>query len=405
MLVLTNRGVITHTDEGWSLRCNEAYAVNTSEQVTLLGHDPSWGFALATPSSVLSSSDEGCGWAERSPTAGASVSAALATTSRWYLATGLTDDAPALHVRSPSDGAWQALWTSEDDTWIDSLAQAPSAPERLYATFAHPNYETRTLEPAWGSSIDGGRSWTRRALAAPWQAVGVHPSQPDVVFAQEPLADGSFALRRSADAGETFVDVAQGLSSFGPLVKGPDGLLWLGGGAKGGLLTSDDEGQTFDRAHPEVVSVRCLVFHDRSLYACANVLDQGEGVYRVDDAATWTRVLSFEDVRAQTACAGRAICDAAFGHWQSEVLADETTEQAHDAGPGHDHDAHDHTHDADGGAATSKGPEAATASGCAALPAPARSRRELPLLLLGLLLYSVFVRRNSSQRPTPPPRP
>jgi len=402
ILVLTNRGIITRMDEGWSLRCNEAYGVNTAGPVTLLGYEPSWGLTLATPSSVLSSNDSGCGWTERSPAPGSPISAALATTSGSYLATGLADTSPALHVRSSVGGAWSTLWTSEDDTWIDSLAQAPSAPERLYATFTHPNYETRTLEAAWGSSSDGGSSWTRHPLSSPWQAVGVHPSQPDVVFAQEILADGSFALKRSADGGGSFADVATGRSSFGPLVRGPDGQLWLAGGARGGLLTSDDEGKSFRSGHPEAESVRCLVWHDRSLYVCARVLEQGEGVYRVDDAGAWTQALSFEDVRTATACTGRPICETAWRHWGSEVLGQEAADHPSDAGvpPEATDRSHEADHHPDSGASTAPG--TGGARNCAARPAP--SRQDPRVLWLSPLLCALAARRRTLRRTTAPPR-
>lgn len=346
-IVLTNRGLLFPTaQEGeapYELRCNEAYGVSTAVVPTLV-LDPSDGGVLVmrTGDRIARTADRGCTFEPTFTKPGLGTSlGGLAIQSDPPGSLVLT----TVDAEGASDAGVSQVFFSEDygRTWswradsppaqgYLSVLAAPSLPNRLYAVGARIDDE-RGFADVFARSDDGGQTWQQRDTESDLYLIGVHPQDPDVLFVRERanVEATRWRVLRSSDAGESFTPVMETdeVSSF---AAKPDGsVLWLGVSRDGGLFRSTDGGQNFERVHPELVEVDCLVYREQVLWLCANHEPNVDGIWAIEDASDeLEKVLTFDRVTAPVACVGGAalVCDLPWIDWQREILPDTLPQDA-----------------------------------------------------------------------------
>ena len=230
---------------------------------------------------------------------------------------------------------WTMLGVNEPGEAFLALLIAPSAPSRVYAQGMRTD-TAGVAEPLWARSDDGGGSWTLTRTATLLSLVGVHPSQPQIAFAGEPLSgiDGQMRLLRSEDGGDHFTAVAMlgAITSFAAKPNASE--FWLGGAS--GLYHSLDEGKSFKRTMEEFASVTCLAWHGDALWVCGDHTPGLEGVWQVR-GFVGEQVLTYRQVTENRTCGGGDadnVCKVPWLDWELELLSPYGRDAgAPDAGP------------------------------------------------------------------------
>jgi MYXO-CTERM domain-containing protein len=155
---------------------------------------------------------------------------------------------------------------------FDTIEVAPSNPMRLYLSARSIPDEL----PSLYRSDDGGVTLTplprMGELADSLWVSGVDPRDPDTLYVR--AARGlDTELRRSRDGGRTFQRVLTLPEPMLGFALSDDGrTVWVGS-ASGGLLRSEDGGDTFRVVHR--LPIMCLRQHAGALYACSEWTLQG----------------------------------------------------------------------------------------------------------------------------------
>ena len=405
-IVLTNRGLLFPDGEeqgaSYSLRCNEAYGVSTAVVPSVLRGASKGALVLATPASVSTTRDRGCTFsAGFSQTDGAAIGGFVASEppGTLLLSTVDPDHQSKLHVSDDYGDNWSERAVNEPSELYTGLLASPSDAQRVYAVGYHYDKATLQVTSLWARSSDGGKTWQERELSARLTLVGVHPTDPDVVFAHERADELEMHVRvlRSDDAGETFTPVLE-VETVTSFASAPDGsVLWLGAGRDGGLYRSSDAGKTFTRVAEQFQSVDCLRHRAGALWLCGNQVPNLDGLWKSsDDGASFDEVLTFDRVLQPVACEGEAaeICRKSWLDWEREIFPDGIPGEADggavlDAGTPYRADAgssHSGRDDAGAGADKPSG-----SSGCALGASAAQGTTGSTLL--GLALLALLRRR------------
>ena len=187
------------------------------------------------------------------------------TSHAWVLTTGLLGRRQA-GVLDVSATAATPLVASED--FVPSTIEvARSRPERLYVVGFNAQFQATLLV-----SDDRGQSWQPRPIglysALPMYISAVDPNDPDTLYVR--VDDGSSDhLLVSHDAGQTFIDALTIASDMLGFALSPDGARVAAGGPDVGLYVASTADLAFSRTAANIVSLRCLTWAERGLYACA----------------------------------------------------------------------------------------------------------------------------------------
>jgi hypothetical protein len=259
-------------------------------------------------------------------------------------------DAPLLLSTVDPDGESQVLTsTDQGQRWTTrstnaagelytSLLVAPSDVARVFASGARVNRQDNTLERLWARSSNGGTSFQHVTVPRELIPLGVHPSDPQVLFAYEPVDDlaTSYRVLRSVDGGDAFTTVLEGLSNVSAFSASAEGgLVWIGAGRQGGLYESRDGGASFVRVHEEFREVHCLQHRLGRLWLCGNLAPNLDGIWVSKDmGGTFEQVLTFDQVREPVACspAHAQVCEAAWRDWVLELFDGNDPRDHPDAG-------------------------------------------------------------------------
>ncbi len=200
-------------------------------------------------------------WIERGPTNVAGRSRSLVIDPR---------DPQRMFCGSVAGGLWRTTnggtsWTHVDDWWtnlaVSCITLDPANPDVIYVGTGEGFYSLAHLTRSFShfvrgagvlKSTDGGNHWTLLPGTTGWQAVtriAVSPSNSSILLASR--RQGGIA--RSADGGQTWVDVAAGEQSFQVAFDPNDGTHAVAhfsssGPLVHGVLTSIDTGLTWQPA-------------------------------------------------------------------------------------------------------------------------------------------------------------
>jgi len=306
-------GVVLSHDDGvtWQWMCEAAVGYGGIYDPRFLWF-PS-GVIFATTTTGLRVSRDGCTFAE-TPAFGTKFVSAIARG---------PDNALYVAVSSPTD---TNIYKSTDEgltfprsapgpanTWWQSLAVAPSDPNRIYlAGWQFTSDPPKTL--LLRRSLDGGRTFSELSFDGfdstsdtSIEIAAISPTDPDLVFVHvtnQRDANGD-RIYRSSDGGKTFTKVLDVGDSPASLVLRRTGEI-LVAAPKQGMRRSTDGGVTFQAIEMSpALHARCLVESaSGTLWACGeNYADEHVGVARSADGMTWTKALRYQDISQPVACA------------------------------------------------------------------------------------------------------
>ena len=331
-VILTNRGLVfaaqPASEQGYSLRCNEAYGVNTSAEPHAF-IDDAGKLGLVTYKGVHTSPDRGCSWVDASGLPAVSLGGFAQNPQRpgELLVTTQSYQVPSqIFVSHDYGRSWSLRAENQPATAYQTLLGASDG-TTLFASGNRFDSASKKLVPLWARSSDGGSTWQEEELAAARHPLGVHPTDPQVVFARAPDALATSAPRdellRSEDGGKTFTTLL-GLPPISAFAATPDGAtMWVGSGT-GGLYRSDDGGKSFAQVEKEqILGVYCLHQRLDRLWLCARWAPNRGGIWSSDDRGeSWSLVLGFDQVSENARCAPEqeAVCAQPWRDWEYELL-------------------------------------------------------------------------------------
>ncbi|HEY2733284.1 MAG TPA: hypothetical protein VGI70_04830 [Polyangiales bacterium] len=334
-VLISNRGLIFGSGgpKDWSLMCNEAVGVSTSEVPPMVDFADGRIMA-ATTNGLLVTSDSGCSWQGVDPygmQSTPSIAQSPSDPQRLYIATygpGMS----ALRTSGDAGKTWDSILPASDSTYLQYIRIAPSMAERIYARSldfgGDGGFHYQVLR-----SDDAGKSWQRYDIAVSDSEtdlvlLGVSPFNPDEVIAMAQAADPIGDKERllvSHDAGKTFANVGM----FSVITQ----VLWSSDkqsiyvASDEGLLKSTDDGATFARVGvAEYLS--CVIEHDDVILTCGYYKSIPEGSIGIgmssDGGETFTEYMDLNNVRMPLSCPASAptasTCAPLWVDWQREIL-------------------------------------------------------------------------------------
>lgn len=337
-IIVTTRGLVfangASPEQGFSIRCNEAYGANTSDRPnTYQAADGT--LTVGVYNSVFRSNDRGC---TLTPATGlpmlqfTSLLGSASAPQRLYV--GVRDLMQAsIYASEDSGRTFEKRFGNKVDQYYETVVVAPSDSLRLYALGL--DFDRVNLKVIFYSavSVDGGKSWENTVTDAKITPLGVHPTKPDVVFAYRATdkTETTFDLLRSEDRGKNYKVVLANTyqpTGFAAL----KGTLYVGASLHDEFYQSTDDGQTFTRLLAGVVQrITCLAEHAGKLWMCANIAPNLDGIWTLkDDASGVDKVMSFEAVTAPVPCSDAAAREQCALPWHDFDL--ELHPPADDAG-------------------------------------------------------------------------
>jgi hypothetical protein len=331
----TNRGFIVGDTQSRSYRwaCAEGLALGLGEQpgFVILPGDV---WMVATEHGLLTSSDQGCTWSA-TERFGMQVSSAVEQLS----------DAPEhvlLTIAGAADGglyesrdagkSWQKRLHLGPDDYVTQIRVAPSDPARIYLNGLVFDEQNDKFSFQLTRSSDAGATWARVYVPLGFdedQAVlaAVSPSDPDsllVLARNHRWGEVPDRALYSADAGETYRELARGVKLTGATFSADGAAIVLAGGES--LVRIQ-----LDAATPELIGMSqmltCAQPGPGGLYACGHVnrydpIQYGAAI-STDDGVTFSSLMSFTEVMEQVECADQAVakqCSDQWIDWQLEIL-------------------------------------------------------------------------------------
>jgi hypothetical protein len=335
VLLVTNRGLIFGDAEPvqFRLMCNQAIGVGVGDPPTLAYlSDGRW--MAATTTGLKTTADSGCNWQGVEPLAALQTPAlAQHPTARdtVYVA-AYGSGQGGIYVTPDKGVTLSVVLPLQDNEFTHSIVMAASNPSRIYAAgiafddagnFTH--YVLR--------SPDGGTSWERFPVALGElderaTLVAVHPANEDEVLLKTTSLSPEQHPERlllSRDGGESFTSAFEGLglSDISYAKQGAE--VWVAN--VDGLWRSNDALTSFNRQGlAEWMS--CVTEREGRLWGCglfAGATGGKDGIgISSDGGQLFEPWMDFREVDEPVACDARAetavACEAAWAHWQFEVL-------------------------------------------------------------------------------------
>ncbi len=340
----TNFGLIISEDDGatWEWTCEPRNDDNTIiYQKAAAPSQRMFGVLIAHP--MVYSDDLACTWtpvggslttlvardAFADPTSAENVLAVAVAPANMLMASSV--------YRSTDGGATfgPALLSGPTGGDVLGVENAVSDPATMYVAM----YATadNALDPILARSTDSGANWMQTDLnamlgPASIRIIAVDPTDPRHLFLRVGISSGGEKLGVSTDGGLTFtepVSVDRQLTAFVRLASGT--ILVAGLDNDNGPLgfRSTDGGATFV-SWPKPPHLRALAERDGNLYAAAdNFLDMFAAGVSTDEGATWTPLLTYDQVKRVKPCVQSTcqdVCDnlAGLTLWPQEVCGDAT---------------------------------------------------------------------------------
>jgi MYXO-CTERM domain-containing protein len=342
IILATNFGLITSDDDGatWEWSCEPRNDDNTILYQKAASPSPRI-FAVLIAHPMVYTDDLACTWTA----SGGSLSTLVArdafadpTSADRVLAAAVAPTAtlqPSSVYRSTDGGLTfgPALISGPTGGDILGIESAVSDPATMYvAMYGSAN---NLIDPILARSSDSGVTWSSMDLggtlgAATIRIIAVDPTDPLHLFLRVGISSGGEKLGISTDGGRTFtepVSVDKQLTAFALLSGGTILVAGLDTAGNPVGFRSSDRGATFvPWLNPP--HVRALAERNGKLYAAAeNFLDLFAAGVSTDEGATWTPILTYDQVKrikpcVQTVC--QDVCDnlAGLTLWPQTVCGD-----------------------------------------------------------------------------------
>jgi hypothetical protein len=331
-LIVTNRGLVfadaIPIDGGtrYMLRCNESYEAASTDRPSVF-YGEAGGLIIGVPYHVQLSSDRACG-VSKGTGHGEDPTTPLvrhpSAPQRLFLATRTYETPSVLYVSEDYGRTFNKRYETSVGTFFDGLLVAPSRAERMIAPAVSFDKVNVVVNTFCARSDDSGASWTFQPLGSrKIVPFAVHPRLPDVVFAHEPLdrLETTYRVLRSTDGGAHFESVLENVIKPTTLAA-TEHYTFLGIGGNGGLYRSSDDGAHFERVQRDTVqSVTCAHTRAGRLWLCLNMAPNENGIwYSDDEAATLTKLMSFEQVTQPLVCEqNQAVCAGPWYDFDREL--------------------------------------------------------------------------------------
>ncbi|MGD8863135.1 MAG: sialidase family protein [Myxococcales bacterium] len=345
--------IIRGEDDVYRMACTRALGISSNGSFFLAAREGG-GFLLTHYGGVQHGDASGCGWTYPDPILEDLSVVSVARNGDTLHALTTSNGDYAVYRSDDGGETFDLGFDLDDDAAYFSLKVAPSDPDYVYLLAVITDLDTGESQRYVQRSLDGGETFERLPLnqdaAGNARLARVDPSDPARVYLAftQGLSSHSHGdemhvddlLLVSDDGGESFSEL-RSIALFGGLSLGPaDGEIFLGD-AEGGLLHSDDGGQTWETLD-EDLHVSCIEQRDGRLWACANSVSDPFSVGVSDDGGeSFESVLRFDEVAGVvecdpplTACAG---VWTSWGFWHP--LANENPDENPDAGTGATADA------------------------------------------------------------------
>jgi photosystem II stability/assembly factor-like uncharacterized protein len=261
-------GTLVSVDEGrnWFWICEEAIGYMGDPALTVLAGG---NLLHAFLGSVTVSAAEGCSFnavpfdAEGRLAIDVTLDP-LDPSHAWVLATGMNGRRQASVLDASATAV--SLVSAADDFVPSTIEVSRSRPERMYVVGFDGGFRSTLL-----ISDDRGQSWSPRPIhpypELPMYLSAVDPVDPDTLYIR---VDGGSSdhLIVSRDAGKSYVDVLTIATDMLGFALSPDGSRVAAGGPGAGLQVARTTDLSFSPA-ADIVSLRCLTWAERGLFACA----------------------------------------------------------------------------------------------------------------------------------------
>jgi len=347
-MLLSNRGLLFGEpgSRDWSLLCNEALGISTSEvpKVVVL---PDARIMAASSRGLTQTTDGGCHWegvASFAKIHSPSLTQDPNNPQRLYLST-FAPGMSALHVSEDGGLTWQQLLAADDSEYLGYIHVAPNQPEKLYLRALV--IGTESFSYATWRSDDTGKSWekssvTLTASESDLQLLAVSPSDPQFLVAKAEAGmpmDDPERLLVSHDAGKTFESTIS-LHVINAVAFSADGAA-LSVGSDDGLFVSSDAGETFSQVG-DAAYIDSLYMDGDELMVGGFFHGVEAGVHGVgissDGGATMTPWMLLDQVVHPLACDSTAMaaisCKDLWPDWEREILSTSGGSSATNAGSG-----------------------------------------------------------------------
>jgi hypothetical protein len=345
-MLLSNRGLLFGEpgSQDWSLLCNEALGISTSEvpKVVVL---PDGRIMAASSRGLTQTTDGGCHWegvATFEKVHSPSLIQDPNNPQRLYLST-FAPGMSALHVSDDGGLTWQQLLAADDSEYLGYIHVAPNQPERLYLRTL--TVGTESFSYATWRSDDAGKSWEKSPVTLAesendLQLLAVSPSDPQFLVAKAEAGMQMVDAERllvSHDAGKTF-DSPISLQVINAVSFSADGAT-VSVGSDDGLFVSSDAGKTFSRVG-DAAYIDSLYLDGDALMVGGFFHGVEAGVHGVgissDGGATMTPWMLLNQVVHPLACDSTAMaaitCKDLWPDWEREILGTDDEPSATNAG-------------------------------------------------------------------------
>lgn len=318
-------GTLVSTDQGsnWLWICEEAVGYMGDPALTVLADG---SLLHAFLGNVTVSAAEGCVFnpVPFNAEGRSAIDVTLDTLDRshaWVLASGLNGrrQASVLDVSATAVSPVSAA-----DNFVPSTIEVSrSRPERMYVVGFDEGFQSTLL-----TSDDRGQSWSSRPIslypALPMYLSAVDPTDPDTLYVR--VDNGaSDHLIVSRDAGLTFVDVLTIPTDMLGFALSPDGSRVAAGGPGVALQVAGTTDFAF-RPAANVLSLRCLTWAERGLYACAQEsLDRWTLGLSTDQGQSFTPLWHVQDLVPLECAASTStgsVCPRAWLDVSAQIGAD-----------------------------------------------------------------------------------
>jgi hypothetical protein len=345
-MLLSNRGLLFGEpgSHDWSLLCNEALGISTSEvpKVVVL---PDARIMAASSRGLTQTTDGGCHWegvASFEKVHSPSLTQDPNNPQRLYLST-FAPGMSAVHLSEDGGLTWQQLLAADDSEYLGYLRVAPNQPEKLYLRALIVG--TESFSYATWHSGDAGKSWERSSVTlaeseSDLQLLAVSPSDPKLIVAKAeagmPMVDPE-RLLVSHDAGKTFESPIS-LHVINAVAFSADGAT-VSVGSDDGLFVSSDAGRTFSQVG-DAAYIDSLYLNGDELMVGGFFHGVEAGVHGVgissDGGATMTPWMLLNQVVHPLACDSTAMaavtCKDLWPDWEREILGTSEGSSGADAG-------------------------------------------------------------------------
>jgi len=210
-------------------------------------------------------------------------------------------------------------------SWWQSLAVAPSDPERLYLTgyrfVPDPSGPGTVKEQLVFRSDNGGTSWIALPITdftvmpnSAIDIVGIAKDNPDHLYARVELDDNqvSDSIYRSTDKGAHWTKINHKQTAIKAFLVRDNGDLIAGTQVLGAEISRDDGDSWTALVDPP--HMNCLVENAaHEIWACTQnygrptVPSDDAGIMKTTDLVNWTKVLRYQDLKDAMPCAAGTI--------------------------------------------------------------------------------------------------